>query len=57
MSGCIFGVATAIAVKPVLAVLKTSGPTAVKMGKVTANLPGQGRAAAVAEFAKVCKLD
>jgi hypothetical protein len=57
MSGFIFGVAKPIAVKPVLAVLKTSGPAVVKMGKVTANLPGQGRAAAVAEFAKVCKLD
>jgi len=57
MSGFIFGVAKAIAVKPVLAVLKTPGPAIVKMGKVTANLPDQGRAAAVAQFAKVCKLD
>lgn len=55
MSGFIF--AKNIAVKPVLAVLKTSRPAIAKMGKVTVNLPGQGRAAAVAEFAKVCKLD
>jgi len=57
MSGFIFGVAKAIAVKPALAVLKTPGPAIVKMGKVTANLPDPGRAAAVAQFAKVCKLD
>ncbi len=57
MSGFIFGVAKAIAVEPVFAVLKAPGPAIAKMGKVTANLPGPGRAAAIAQFAKVCKLD
>jgi len=57
MSGFVFGVAKKIAVKPVIAVLKTSGPAIVKMGKVTVNLPETGRAEALSEFAKACKLD
>jgi hypothetical protein len=57
MSGFVFGVAKKIAVKPVIAVLSKPGPAIVKMGKVTVNLPETGRAAAVSEFAKACKLD
>jgi len=57
MSGFIFGLAKNIAVKPVLAVLKASGPAIVKMGEVTTNLPEKGRAEALAKFAKACKLD
>jgi hypothetical protein len=40
-----------------LAVLAGSGPAMVKMRKVTVNLPEKGRAEAVSEFAKACKLD
>ena len=57
MSGFVFGVAKKIAVKPVIAILGTSGPAMVEMGKVTVNLPETGRAEAVSEFAKACKLD
>ena len=57
MSGFVFGVAKKIAVKPVIAMLGTSGPAMVEMGKVTVNLPETGRAEAVSEFAKACKLD
>ena len=57
MSGFIFGVAKKFAVKPVVAVLQGSGPTIIEMGKVTVTLPETGRAQAVSEFAKACKLD
>jgi hypothetical protein len=57
MSGFIFGVAKKFAVRPVVAVLEASGPTVIKMGKVTVTLPETGRAEAVSEFAKACKLD
>ena len=57
MSGFVFGVAKKIAVKPVIAMLGTSGPAMVEMDKVTVNLPETGRAEAVSEFAKACKLD
>jgi hypothetical protein len=57
MSGFVFGVAKKIAVKPVVAVLESAGPVMAKMGKVTVTLPETGRAEAVSEFAKACKLD
>jgi hypothetical protein len=57
MSGFIFGVANEIAVKPVVGVLAAKGPATVKMSTVTLDLPETGRAAAVSEFAKACKLD
>ena len=57
MSGFVFGVAKKIAVKPVIAVLENAGPAIAKMGNVTVTLPEPGRAEAVSEFAKVCKLD
>ena len=57
MSGFVFGVAKKIAVNPVIAVLEGSGPAIIEMGKVTVTLPETGRAEAVSEFAKVCKLD
>lgn len=57
MSGFVFGVAKKIAVKPVVAVLENAGPVMAKMGKVTVTLPETGRAEAVSEFAKACKLD
>lgn len=57
MSGFVFGVAKNIAVKPIIAVLGKAGPALAKMGKVTVILPETGRAEAVSEFAKACKLD
>jgi len=57
MSGFVFGVAKKIAVRPVVAVLESAGPVMAKMGKVTVTLPETGRAEAVSEFAKACKLD
>jgi hypothetical protein len=57
MSGFVFGEARKFAVKPVVAVLEGAGPTVVKMSKVTVTLPEKGRAEAVSEFAKACKLD
>lgn len=51
------GVAKKIAVKPVVAALQGPGPTIIKMSKVTMTLPEKGRAEAVSEFAKACKLD
>ncbi len=57
MSGFMFGVAKKFAVKPVVGVLAGSGPAVVKMAKVTVTLPEKGRAEAVSEFAKACKLD
>jgi hypothetical protein len=57
MSGYVFGVAKKFEVKPVIAVLAAKGPAVAKMGKVTVDLPENGRAAAVSEFAKACRLD
>lgn len=56
-SGSIFGEASDIKVKPVLAVLREKGPVTVKMGETSATLAEQGRAEAVEEFAGDCKLD
>ncbi|HLO23990.1 MAG TPA: hypothetical protein VK193_11275 [Methyloceanibacter sp.] len=56
-SGSIFGEASDIKVKPVLAVLREKGPVTVKMGETSATLAEQGRADAVEQFAGDCKLD
>lgn len=56
-SGSIFGEASDIKVKPVLAVLREKGPVTVKMGEASARLAEQGRAEAVDQFAGDCKLD
>lgn len=56
-NGAIFGEASDIKVKPVLAVLREKGPVTVKMGEATATLAEQGRADAVEKFAADCKLD
>lgn len=56
-SGAIYVEAGDIAVKPILEVLRESGPVTVKVGDVTAELSDQGRAERVAQFAKDCTLD
>lgn len=56
-SGAIFGEASDIKVKPVLAVLREKGPVTVKMGETSLTLAEQGRAEAVETFAADCKLD
>ena len=56
-SGVIFGEASDIKVKPVLAVLREKGPVTVKMGEATATLAEQGRAEAVEKFSQDCTLD
>ncbi|HUU65847.1 MAG TPA: hypothetical protein VMW57_00985 [Methyloceanibacter sp.] len=53
----IYGEATAIAVKPIVNVLRTDGPVTVKVGAVSAELPIHGRKEAVEQFAKDCSLD
>ena len=57
MSGYIFGEAKKFAVRPVIAALQGPGPAVIKMSKVTMTLPEKGRAEAVSQFAKACKLD
>jgi len=57
MNGFIYGMAKGFAVKPLLAVLKGSGPATVKMGKAATTLPEKGRAEALGKFAKACRLD
>jgi hypothetical protein len=56
-SGEVFGEASDIKVKPVLAVLSEKGPVTVKIGGTTATLSEQGRAEAVEQFAGACTLD
>lgn len=56
-SGMIFGEASDIAVKPVLEVLRQSGPLTVTIGQTSATLSDQGRAQAVDQFSKHCELD
>ena len=46
-----------IGVGPRLAVLRGTGPALVKMGKNEITLPDEGRANAIAKFAKTCKLE
>lgn len=56
-SGAIYVEAGDIAVKPILDVLRESGPVTVKVGDVAAELSERGRAETVAQFAKNCTLD
>lgn len=56
-TGSTFAEATDFKVKPVLEVLGNEGPLTLKTGKTTATLSDAGRAAAVAQFAKDCKLN
>ncbi|MGZ5850883.1 MAG: hypothetical protein ACXWJN_09930 [Methyloceanibacter sp.] len=56
-NGAIFGEASDIKVKPVLAVLREKGPVTVKLGETSATLAEQGRAEAVGTFAEACKLE
>ena len=56
-SGVTFGEATDLAVKPVLEVLRQSGPLTVTMGKTSANFSDQGRTQAVDIFSQNCELD
>jgi hypothetical protein len=56
-NGEVFGEASDIKVKPVLAVLREKGPVTVKIGEMTATLAEQGRAEAVEQFAGACTLD
>ncbi|MGH6831733.1 MAG: hypothetical protein ACRECM_01720 [Methyloceanibacter sp.] len=56
-SGVTFGEASDIAVKPVLDVLRQSGPLTVTIGEASAALSDQGRAEAVEKFSGDCKLD
>jgi hypothetical protein len=56
-SGEVFGEASDIKVKPVLAVLREKGPVTVKIGGITLTLAEQGRAEAVEQFASACQLD
>jgi hypothetical protein len=57
MSGFLFAEARNFKVKPVIELLKPKGPASARTGNVVTALPGEGRAEAVSEFAKVCKLD
>jgi hypothetical protein len=56
-SGVTFGEASDIAVKPVLDVLRQSGPLTVTIGEASAALSDQGRAEAVDQFSQHCELD
>jgi hypothetical protein len=56
-SGVTFGEASDTAVKPILDVLRGTGPVALKAGTASAELSDAGRADAVARFTKACTLD
>ena len=56
-SGVTFGEASDIAVKPVLDVLRQSGPLTVTIGETSATLSDQGRAEAVDLFSQHCEVD
>jgi hypothetical protein len=56
-TGTTFGEAGDVKVKPVLEVLRDSGPLTIKMGEASATLSDQGRADSVAKFVENCKLD
>ena len=56
-SGVTFGEASDIPVKPVLDVLRQSGPLTVTIGETSAALSAQGRAEAVETFSKDCEAD
>jgi len=52
-----FAEASDLKVKPVLEVLRASGPLTVNLGLTDKTLSDQGRADAVEKFAEACKLD
>ncbi|MHA1517999.1 MAG: hypothetical protein ACTSYK_05280, partial [Alphaproteobacteria bacterium] len=56
-TGAIYGDFGDIAVTPILKVLREKGPVTITSGNKRAELPEAGRAAAVAEFSELCKLD
>ena len=56
-TGTILAEASDIAVKPVLDVLRQSGPLTVTIGETSAALSDQGRAEAVETFSKDCEVD
>jgi hypothetical protein len=56
-SGTAFAEASDIAVKPVLEVLRQTGPVTVTSGKTSASLSDKGRNQAVERFSKDCPLD
>lgn len=56
-TGIIYADAGDIAVKPILKILKEKGPVLMKSGANAVELSTNGRAEAVAEFAKDCSLD
>jgi len=56
-TGKTFGEASDINVKPVLEVLRDSGPLTVKMGEASATMSEQGRAESVSKFVENCKFE
>jgi hypothetical protein len=56
-TGTSFAEASDIRVKPILEVLRDEGALTLSIGKSSATLSDAGRAAAVAQFAKDCKLN
>jgi hypothetical protein len=56
-TGKTFGEASDINVKPVLEVLRDSGPLTIKMGEASAIMSEQGRAESVSKFVENCKLE
>jgi hypothetical protein len=56
-TGSMFAEANELKVKPVLDVLRASGPVTVKLGLTEKTLSDQGRADAVDKFSQSCKLD
>jgi len=56
-TGTTFGEASDINVKPVLEVLRDSGPLTIKMGEASATVLEQGRAESVTKFVENCKLE
>jgi hypothetical protein len=56
-TGTTFGEASYINVKPVLEVLRDSGPLTIKMGEASATMSEQGRAESVTKFVENCKLE
>jgi hypothetical protein len=55
--GATFGEASDIEVKPVLDVLRQSGPMTITIGENSATLSDQGRAEATDTFSRNCKVD
>jgi len=56
-SGVTFAEASDTAVKPILDVLRATGPVTIKVGAASAELTDTGRGDAVDRFAKDCTLD